>query len=208
MTLSPPESSCVTVHTYCTFSLLINTLHAPLLSIFVEILFCKAKGSGPLSLTTGLVERIWCFHCCNPAQSLVGNLRPTSRHCRPRPLEITTSTLHEPRLSHNTLVCSTLSYFMATHCSILAWEIPLTEKPGGPCMLRGGKELNRTEHAHTNKKVSISRDKQKLHRYHLYLYISINGEGNGNPLQYSCLENPMDQGAWWAAVHAVAKSQT
>ena len=34
------------------------------------------------------------------------------------------------------------------------------------------------------------------------------GEGNGNPLQYSCLENYMDRGAWWAAVHGVAKSQT
>ena len=34
------------------------------------------------------------------------------------------------------------------------------------------------------------------------------GEGNGTPLQYSCLENPMDGGAWWAAVHGVAKSQT
>ena len=33
-------------------------------------------------------------------------------------------------------------------------------------------------------------------------------EGNGNPLQYSCLENPIDRGAWWAAVHGVAKSQT
>ena len=33
------------------------------------------------------------------------------------------------------------------------------------------------------------------------------GEGNGNPLQYSCLENPMDRGAWWATVHEVAKSQ-
>ena len=34
------------------------------------------------------------------------------------------------------------------------------------------------------------------------------GEGNGNPLQYSCLENPMDRGAWQAAVHGVTKSQT
>ena len=34
------------------------------------------------------------------------------------------------------------------------------------------------------------------------------GEGNGTPLQYSCLENPMDRGAWWAAVHGVAKSRT
>ena len=34
------------------------------------------------------------------------------------------------------------------------------------------------------------------------------GEGNGNPLQYSCLENPMDRGTWWTIVHGVAKSQT
>ena len=34
------------------------------------------------------------------------------------------------------------------------------------------------------------------------------GEGNGNPLQYSCLENPMDRGAWWATFHGVAKSRT
>ena len=33
-------------------------------------------------------------------------------------------------------------------------------------------------------------------------------EGNGNPLQYSCLENPMDGGAWWATVHGVTKSPT
>ena len=34
------------------------------------------------------------------------------------------------------------------------------------------------------------------------------GEGNGNPLQYSCLENSMDGGAWWATVHGVQKSRT
>ena len=34
------------------------------------------------------------------------------------------------------------------------------------------------------------------------------GEGNGNPLQYSCLENPMDGGAWWATVQRVTKTQT
>ena len=37
--------------------------------------------------------------------------------------------------------------------------------------------------------------------------LSINGEGNGTPLQYSCLENPMDGGAWWAAVYGVAQSR-
>ena len=34
------------------------------------------------------------------------------------------------------------------------------------------------------------------------------GGGNGNPLQYSCLENPMDRGAWWAIVHRISKSWT
>ena len=34
------------------------------------------------------------------------------------------------------------------------------------------------------------------------------GEGNGNPLQYSCLENPMEGGVWWATVHGVSKSWT
>ena len=36
----------------------------------------------------------------------------------------------------------------------------------------------------------------------------LEGEGNGTPLQYSCLASPMDRGAWWAAVHGVAKSRT
>ena len=44
---------------------------------------------------------------------------------------------------------------------------------------------------------------------HIFFSLSSSrGEGNGNPLQYSCLENPMDGGAWWAAVHGVAKSRT
>ena len=38
--------------------------------------------------------------------------------------------------------------------------------------------------------------------------VTIAGEGNGNPLQYSCLENPVDRGAWQAAVHGVTRSQT
>ena len=42
----------------------------------------------------------------------------------------------------------------------------------------------------------------------LKLNIRMSGEGNGTPLQYSCLENPMDGGAWWAKVHGVAKSRT
>ena len=42
----------------------------------------------------------------------------------------------------------------------------------------------------------------------VYLLGYSTGEGSGTPLQYSCLENPMDGGAWWATVHGVAKSQT
>ena len=44
-------------------------------------------------------------------------------------------------------------------------------------------------------------DSLLLHQYH-------QGEGSGNPLQYSCLANPMGRGAWWAAVHGVTKSWT
>ena len=54
-----------------------------------------------------------------------------------------------------------------------------------------------------------------LIRSHLFTFVFISitlgdgsGEGNGTPLQYSCLENPMDGGAWWAAVHGVAGSWT
>ena len=42
----------------------------------------------------------------------------------------------------------------------------------------------------------------------LWLFTLCIGEGNGNPLQYSCLENPRDGGAWWAAIYGVAQSQT
>ena len=43
---------------------------------------------------------------------------------------------------------------------------------------------------------------------HFHFSLSCIGEGNGNPLQYSCLENPRDVGAWWAAIYWVAQSQT
>ena len=56
------------------------------------------------------------------------------------------------------------------------------------CSPRGHKELGTTE------------------RLHFHFALSCIGEGHGNPLQYSCLENPMDRGAWEAVVHGVAKS--
>ena len=58
------------------------------------------------------------------------------------------------------------------------------------CCLRGSTELDMTE------------------RLHFDFSLSCIGEGNGNPLQYSCLENPRDGGAWWAAVYGVAQSWT
>ena len=42
----------------------------------------------------------------------------------------------------------------------------------------------------------------------MQMHHGASGEGNGNPLQYSCLENPVDRGAWWTAVHGVAQSRT
>ena len=49
---------------------------------------------------------------------------------------------------------------------------------------------------------------KQLGKWNWHLLRRGTGEGNGTPLQYCCLENPMDGGAWWAAVHGVSKSQT
>ena len=59
-------------------------------------------------------------------------------------------------------------------------------------------------------KSGIGKDVCSHHCYSIYYqkFQLCNGEGNGTPLQYSCLENPMDGGAWKAAVHGVAKSRT
>ena len=45
-------------------------------------------------------------------------------------------------------------------------------------------------------------------RLHFHFSLSCTGEGDGNPVQYSCLENPRDRGAWWAAIYGVAQSLT
>ena len=47
-----------------------------------------------------------------------------------------------------------------------------------------------------------------IERLQFHFSLSCIGEGNGNPLQCSCLENPRDRGAWWAAIHGVAQSRT
>ena len=54
----------------------------------------------------------------------------------------------------------------------------------------------------------ITADGDCCHEIKKRLLLGSPGGGNGNPLQYFCLENPMDRGAWRAAVHGVAKSQT
>ena len=51
-------------------------------------------------------------------------------------------------------------------------------------------------------------DSDTTERLHFHFSLSCTGEGNGNPLQCSCLENPRDGGAWWAAIYGVAQSQT
>ena len=78
---------------------------------------------------------------------------------------------------------------MATHSSTLAWKIPGTVEPGRLQSI-GSLELDTIE------------------RLHFHFSLSCTGEGNGTPLQYSCLENPRDGGAWWAAIYGVAQSQT
>jgi len=78
---------------------------------------------------------------------------------------------------------------MAPHSSTLAWKIPWTEEPG-----------------RLQSMGSLESDTTEWLPFHFSL--SCIGEGNGNPLQCSCLENPRDRGARWAAVYGVAQSQT
>ena len=78
---------------------------------------------------------------------------------------------------------------MAPHSSTLAWKVPWTEGLGG-LQSMGCEESDTTE------------------RFHFHFSRSRTGEGNGNPLQCSCLENPREGGAWWAAIYGVAQSRT
>ena len=71
------------------------------------------------------------------------------------------------------------------HSSTLAWKIPWMEEPGG---------------LHSMMSLRV--------RHDWAISLSCAGEGNGNPPQCSCLENPRDGGAWWAAIYGVAQSRT
>ena len=77
---------------------------------------------------------------------------------------------------------------MAPHSSTLAWKIPGMGDPGR-LQSMGSLRVAKTE------------------RLHFHFSLSCIGEGNGNPLLYSCLENPRDRGAWWAAVYGVAQTE-
>ena len=78
---------------------------------------------------------------------------------------------------------------MAPHSSTLAWKIYGQRSLVG-CSPWGREESDTTE------------------QLHFHFSLSCTGEGNSNPLQCSCLENPRDWGAWWAAVYRVARSWT
>ena len=83
----------------------------------------------------------------------------------------------------------TLLWWSITHSSTLAWKIPWTEEPGG---------------LQSMGLLGVGHDWE----IHFHFSLSCIGEGNGNPLLCSCLENPWNGGAWWAALYGVAQSQT
>ena len=56
-------------------------------------------------------------------------------------------------------------------------------------------------------KKSACTESDTTERLHFHISLSCIGGGNGNPLQYSCLENPMDRGAWWATAHGVTRDR-
>ena len=92
-------------------------------------------------------------------------------------------------MSQSSAIAALQSKAMAPHSSTFAWKIPWTEEPGG-LQSMGSLESDTTE------------------RLPFHFSLSCTGEGNGNPLQCSCLENPRDGKAWWAAIYGVAQSRT
>ena len=89
-TLSEP--TCVPVHYMYVFFLLINPLLVLLISIFVGIFFLQSQQTRALSLTTGLVARIWFSHCHHLISVSGWEWKPPSSHCRLRPPEVITIT--------------------------------------------------------------------------------------------------------------------
>jgi len=120
-------------------------------------------------------------------------------------LVVPTQGLHSERAS----VVVACWFSCSQACGILASR-PRTEWTHVPCIAR-----HLLNHWTTRVKMWFSKDTLVTSTllFQVLWFIcafltSCNGEGDGTPLQYSSLENPMDGGAWWAAVHGVAKSQT
>ena len=119
-----------------------------------------------------------------------------------------------------TFYSHTLEKEMATHSSVLAWRIPGTGEPGGLLSMgshRVGHGLKRLSSS-SNGSVGFpggsvlkdlpanAGDTKDVGSFPVSGRSP--GGGYGNPLQYSCLGNPMDRGTWWATVHGISKSCT
>ena len=130
-----------------------------------------------------------------------------------------------------------ISLFMAPHSSTLAWKIPWMEEPGGPQSMGSLRVRQDSETSlslftclhwrrqwqptpvflpgESQGRASLvgcrlwgRTESDTTERLHFHFSLACIGEGNGNPLQCSCLENPRDGGAWWAAIYGVAQSRT
>ena len=100
---------------------------------------------------------------------------------------------------------------MATHSSILVWKKTHGQRAWWATVHGNTKSLTQMSDFHFHFTSYFMAQMVKASAYNAGYPGSIpglgrsTGEGNGNPLQYSCLENPMDRGAWQATVHGVAK---
>ena len=100
-----------------------------------------------------------------------------------------------------------ISLSLFFHLSLKKFCKQCQDLPKRSQQYRGKKRVNYKSRCWFSACFTSSLTQQETLQALMYLYSSVGG-GNGNPLQYSCLENPMDQGAWWATIHGVAKSQT
>ena len=101
-------------------------------------------------------------------------------------LQLPSTVIFEPKKIKPATV-SILEKAMALHSSTLVWKIPWMEEPG---------------------RLQSMGSQRVGHDWATSLSLSCFGEGNGNPIHCSCLKNPRDRGAWWAAVYGVAQSWT
>ena len=94
---------------------------------------------------------------------------------------------------------------MATHSSVLAWRIPRMGEPGGLPSMGSQSRTRLSDFTYSDGKASACNVGDPGSICGLG---RSPGEENGNPLQYSCLENPMGRGVWRATIHGVTKNRT